>query len=213
MYNTQIVADKIKFIAKENGKTAKEILINCNLGANAISELSKGKEMSCISLAKIADQLNISVDYLLGRSKKQSIDDSNKNIPCFVYKLDKPIEIIKDKVLIPIGLINKTSTPAFHIQICKMDSGEFIQSSSDASHDICNYLSSDNASENETVYFKVSCHQKLMGCDLYFSIRFSTVDGNIYKQDFRIQYSSTMHDGDNEGIFSMNSFYSLPYPM
>lgn len=38
------------------------------MNINAISEFGKGKQLSCISLAKIADYLDCSVDYLLGRT-------------------------------------------------------------------------------------------------------------------------------------------------
>lgn len=136
----------------------------------------------------------------------------NKLSPCFVYCLDKKIKVLENKVIIPIGLKNKTNIPAFHIQLCELDNGEFVKSSAGTNHNIYDYLSADNANENETVYFSVICTEKLLGCNLYFTIQFSTVEGNVYKQDFRIQYSSTMYDGDNEGMFSMNSFYGLPYP-
>ncbi len=41
----------------------KNILTDCDMNINAISEFSKGKQLSCISLAHIADYL---VDYLMG---------------------------------------------------------------------------------------------------------------------------------------------------
>lgn len=50
----------------------KVLLEECNLGVNTISELSKGKQISYISLAKIADKLDCSVDYLLGRTSEPS---------------------------------------------------------------------------------------------------------------------------------------------
>lgn len=87
MYITQEIADRIKMQAKIKGITIKLLLSDCNMGINAISEFSKGKQLSCISLAKIADNLDCSVDYLLGRTKQQKIvpiqnDESNeqKNI-------------------------------------------------------------------------------------------------------------------------------------
>ena len=46
----------------------REMLSACNLGINAISEMAKGKAMSSLALAGIADYLDCSVDYLLGRS-------------------------------------------------------------------------------------------------------------------------------------------------
>ena len=44
------------------------MLADLNMGINTISELSKGKQLSYLSFAKIADYLDCSVDYLLGRA-------------------------------------------------------------------------------------------------------------------------------------------------
>ena len=50
------------------------MLSELDMGINAISEFSKGKQMSCISLARIADYLDCSVDYLLGRTDKPEVN-------------------------------------------------------------------------------------------------------------------------------------------
>lgn len=68
MYITQEIANRIRLSLKPQHKTAKDMLSSLKLGINTISEFSKGKELSCISLARIADYLNVSVDYLLGRT-------------------------------------------------------------------------------------------------------------------------------------------------
>nr|WP_295764133.1 hypothetical protein [uncultured Oscillibacter sp.] len=47
------------------------------MNINAISEFSKGKQLSCISLAKIADYLDCSVDYLLGRTDVPEVNRQN----------------------------------------------------------------------------------------------------------------------------------------
>ena len=44
------------------------MLTACNLGVNAIRQISDAKGMSSFALAKIADYLGCSVDYLLGRT-------------------------------------------------------------------------------------------------------------------------------------------------
>lgn len=69
MYITQDIANRIKLLLKTKNKNMKAMLSDIGLGINAISEFSKGKQLSCISLAKIADYLDCSVDYLLGRSE------------------------------------------------------------------------------------------------------------------------------------------------
>ena len=68
MYDTQEIARRIKRQAKMKSVNLKDMLDACDLGINAISQFAKGAEMSCITLAQIADFLDCSVDYLLGRS-------------------------------------------------------------------------------------------------------------------------------------------------
>lgn len=68
MYITQSIANRIKSTARNKKISMKQLLSDCELNINAISEFSKGKQLSCISLARIADYLECSVDYLLGRT-------------------------------------------------------------------------------------------------------------------------------------------------
>lgn len=74
MYITQEIADRIKSKTKSQKIAMKDMLASCELNINAISEFSKGKQLSCISLAKIADYLDCSVDYLLGRTDNPEIN-------------------------------------------------------------------------------------------------------------------------------------------
>lgn len=74
MYITQDIASRIKLQAKLCNVTIKQMLADLDLGINAISEFSKGKHLSCISLAKIADYLDCSVDYLLGRTDNPNVN-------------------------------------------------------------------------------------------------------------------------------------------
>ena len=59
---------RIKTQAKKRSVLIKDMLSECDLNVNTISELSRGKQVSFVSLAKIADYLDCSVDYLLGRT-------------------------------------------------------------------------------------------------------------------------------------------------
>lgn len=68
MYVTQDIANRIKARLKIKKINTKDMLSSLDMGVNAISEFAKGKQMSCISLARIADYLECSVDYLLGRT-------------------------------------------------------------------------------------------------------------------------------------------------
>lgn len=44
------------------------------LGINAISTMKQSGTVSAVSLARIADYLNVSVDYLLGRTDNTDIN-------------------------------------------------------------------------------------------------------------------------------------------
>lgn len=74
MYITQDIARRIKLTAKLKKITMKQLLSECGLNINAVSEFSKGKNLSCISLARIADYLDCSVDYLLGRTDNPEVN-------------------------------------------------------------------------------------------------------------------------------------------
>lgn len=75
LYDSTLIAERIKKQAKLQGITTKELLLACKLGINTISKISNGKDIYSKNLAKIADYLNCSVDYLLGRTENPFIDD------------------------------------------------------------------------------------------------------------------------------------------
>lgn len=77
MYNEQETAFIIKQTAKTKNITIKQLLENCNLSINTVSELSKGKRMSYISFAKIAEALDCSMDYLMGRTDSPTVSGNN----------------------------------------------------------------------------------------------------------------------------------------
>lgn len=74
MYNSVIVAEKIKNTAKQKKIILKNMLIDCGLGINAMSGMYHGKILASDSLAKIADYLEVSTDYLLGRTDNPEIN-------------------------------------------------------------------------------------------------------------------------------------------
>ena len=74
MYVTQEIANRIKVCAKVQKISMKDLLSACEMNINAISEFAKGKQLSCISLARIADYLGCSVDYLLGRTDNPEVN-------------------------------------------------------------------------------------------------------------------------------------------
>ena len=81
MYVTRHIAELIKMRLKNMNIPMKQMLSDLKLGINTISEFSKGKEISCISLAKIADYLDCSVDYLLGRTDVPEVNRGEIYLP------------------------------------------------------------------------------------------------------------------------------------
>ena len=74
MYTSHNLAIKIKETAKIKNIVIKQMLIDCELGSNTMSALYHGKSIAFDSLAKIADYLDCSVDYLLGRTDNPEIN-------------------------------------------------------------------------------------------------------------------------------------------
>lgn len=74
MYNSQEIAERIKQQVKQQGKTLGDMLEACELGINTISKMAKGTDILTKNFARIADYLNCSVDYLLGRTDKPEVN-------------------------------------------------------------------------------------------------------------------------------------------
>ena len=68
MYDMLDIAFRIKKEAKKQKVQLKVMLSACDLNVNFISQMSDGSVPLSTSLAKIADYLDCSVDYLLGRT-------------------------------------------------------------------------------------------------------------------------------------------------
>ena len=74
MYDTQEIANRIKARSRQQGITLRDLLAKLDMGINTVSHLAKGQELSCLALARIADELSCSVDYLLGRSDNPMVN-------------------------------------------------------------------------------------------------------------------------------------------
>ncbi len=72
MYKAQTTKDRIRSRCKQQKISIDALLKACNLGVNAISQINDSKGMASFSLARIADYLDCSVDYLLGRTVSPS---------------------------------------------------------------------------------------------------------------------------------------------
>lgn len=74
MYEPAIVAENIKQTAKNRNTQLKDMLLDLNLNKNTLSNMYKGSMLKGDSLARIADYLDCSVDYLLGRTDNPEIN-------------------------------------------------------------------------------------------------------------------------------------------
>ena len=74
MYNNQVMAERIKGEAKNKKISLKTMLTDLELGINLISHLAKGQNITAANLARIADYLDCSVDYLLGRTDNPEVN-------------------------------------------------------------------------------------------------------------------------------------------
>lgn len=84
MDNIQI-AKKIKQLCKSKNITVKTLLDDCNIGRGFIYNLEKRQQIPLADkLEVIADYLDVSIDYLVGRTDNPQIttpvDNSNKDI-------------------------------------------------------------------------------------------------------------------------------------
>lgn len=74
VYDSQNLVARIKARALEQNVLVKKLLGDCGLNINYLSQVTDKKGMSCFCLAKIADYLDCSVDYLLGRTDKPEVN-------------------------------------------------------------------------------------------------------------------------------------------
>jgi len=74
LYTSHKIAENIKFIAKQKKVILKNMLIECGLNSNTMSQLHHRQMIGADRLAKIADYLDVSVDYLLGRTDKPEVN-------------------------------------------------------------------------------------------------------------------------------------------
>ncbi len=86
MHNSQEVANTIKFLLKSKNITAGQMLSDCHLNKNALNTMQSGGYLPRVeALAKIADYLDCSVDYLLGRTDVPELNKGNEEP--IVYKV------------------------------------------------------------------------------------------------------------------------------
>ena len=78
MYESTKVAEIIKKRAKSRSVSLKVMLLELGLNKNTLSNMYNGSMLKGDSLARIADYLDCSVDYLLGRTDVPEVNRSPK---------------------------------------------------------------------------------------------------------------------------------------
>ena len=74
VYNLQIIEERIMSIAKNIGLSKNKLLINTNLNKSVFDNMKKGQIPSVDKIHTIADYLDCSVDYLLGRTDNPAVN-------------------------------------------------------------------------------------------------------------------------------------------
>lgn len=75
MYNLEIIEQRIVYIAKKLGLSKNKLLMNANMGKNLFDNMKRGTIPSVEKIHIIADYLNVSVDYLLGRTDNPTVNE------------------------------------------------------------------------------------------------------------------------------------------
>lgn len=75
MHNSQDVATAIKQLAKAKGILIGKLLSDCDLSKNTLASMQSGGYLPrAETIARIADYLDCSVDYLLGRTDNPEVN-------------------------------------------------------------------------------------------------------------------------------------------
>ena len=74
MYESRNVANRIREQLKKKDVTAKKMLAELGFGQNTMSHMNGGLSIAHDRLALIADYLDCSVDYLLGRTDNPEVN-------------------------------------------------------------------------------------------------------------------------------------------
>jgi len=68
MYDMAKTAERINSAASAKAVTVASILRKLELNKDAVTTMRAGKAPSAVTLARIADELDVSLDYLMGRT-------------------------------------------------------------------------------------------------------------------------------------------------
>lgn len=107
MYNSSNIANEIRFLANKNGIKINKMLLDIGLGRNTMSHLDNGSMLKADTLAKIADYLGVSVDYLLGRTTEMNVALTEEEINLLETYKQSP----SPKLVLEINKMMKHKSP------------------------------------------------------------------------------------------------------
>lgn len=131
LYNSHDVAQRITDYAKKRGIRTTRMLDECNLGRNTISHLRHGKKSSYDAIARIADYLDCSVDYLLGRTDAPNSHKILKGSAARITEIHKLGTVENGKKLIFTAAYSSDNVEAEYIEI-DMDELEALKASAES---------------------------------------------------------------------------------
>lgn len=98
-------ADKLRKERESLGLKQKEMALKLNLPTNTYNGYETGKRTPSLDVtAHIADALGVSVDYLLGRTTKNSVNATEKNKESFNNAQDALSFILKQPSIMAFGV-------------------------------------------------------------------------------------------------------------
>lgn len=102
--NIDVATRNIESAVSAKGVSVSKMLSEIDLGKNTISKLTSGKSVYTDTICKIADYLNVSVDYLLGRSDKPDPEKEFKDALNIIEEChldDEMLDFIKTLAIAP----------------------------------------------------------------------------------------------------------------
>lgn len=70
MYNNEIVKERIKTKSEQQGRSVRNVLMSCGINTCYLVQLDGDRGINGAFLYRIADELECSTDYLLGRADR-----------------------------------------------------------------------------------------------------------------------------------------------
>lgn len=122
MYIATAVADRIRLQARLKNVTLKQMLADCGLSINTLTQMGHSG-ITSFNLAKIADYLDCSVDYLLCRTENPNAHHSHSSdISVNPYDDQQLMDIIK--IYKRLSQLGKAKVYVFVDEVLKNDSSK-----------------------------------------------------------------------------------------